>query len=512
MSVTTSPGSVGRILGIVPSIVILAVIAGVGAWGWKADWKLPKSGGDEEKKDADWCETHNVPDAICVTCHPELMPRGEAFGWCRIHGVHECPLCHPEVAQLDAPYPVSEEDRLRSKAALNFAPRADNGRKDKLHERLIQFASIDSYERSRVEVFPAFQGPIAETAEVHGEITHDPGRVAHISSRAAGSVWKVFRHLGDSVKEGDLLALVEASAVGQAKAEYLQAIAQLDVRIKTRAAMDLNVVPAPTVSAADAAIRDGRIKLASARQALINLGLPVPADDLKGLSDEQADERVHFLGLPSNLVKSLDPRTTSSNLLPVRAPIGGTVTSRDVVVGEVVDPAKMLFEVVDNSVVWLTVGVRNEDAFRVRVNETKVRFEPDGNVGEVEGAVAWISTEADHKTRTVKVRVNLPNPSGKLRANTFGHGRVVLRDEPLATLVPRDAVHVEGGNHYLFVRDKRFRQNGTPKVFHVRTVRVGAIDERNVEIIAGVLPGELVATRNSTMLMAELLRGKIGEG
>jgi cobalt-zinc-cadmium efflux system membrane fusion protein len=112
----------------------------------------------------------------------------------------------------------------------------------------------------------------------------------------------------------------------------------------------------------------------------------------------------------------------------------------------------------------------------------------------------------------VKVRVNLPNLEGKLRANTFGHGHVVLREEPNAILVPTQAVHVEGGNSYLFVRDKDFRKEGAPKVFHTRTVRVGARDERNTEIIAGVLPGELVATKNSTMIMAELLRGKIGEG
>ena len=64
----------------------------------------------------------------------------------------------------------------------------------------------------------------------------------------------------------------------------------------------------------------------------------------------------------------------------------------------------------------------------------------------------------------------------------------------------------------MFVRDRRFRQEGQPKVFHTRTVRVGARDERHTEIIAGVLPGELVATKNSTIIMAELLRGKIGEG
>ena len=510
---SASPPGIGRrLLAQVPVVLVLAGLAALGVWGMAHDWKLPLSGRDDEKKDESWCEAHNVPKDICVECQPELMPRGEPFGWCRIHGVHECPLCHPEVAQVDNPYPVSEEDRVRAKAALAFAPRPDIGRKDKLHERRIQFASLAAYDRSGVEVSPAFQGKIAETAEVHGEITHDPGRVAHVSSRAAGAVWKVFKHLGDPVKEGDLLALVEAAAVGQAKAEYLQALTQLDVRTKTRAQMDPAVVPPPTITAADAAVREARIKVVSSRQALINLGLPVPADDFKGLSDEQVAERVHFLGLPADFAKGLDPRSTSNNLLPVRAAIGGTVTSRDVVAGDVVEPTKMLFEVVDNSVLWLAVGIRNEDVAKVQIGQTSVQFQPDGYVGDVQGTVAWVSSEADHKTRTVKLRVNLPNPDGKLRANTFGHGKVVLREEPNAILVPSEAIHIEGGNRYLFVRDRNFRKEGAPKVFHTRTVRVGARDERNTEIIAGVLPGELVATKNSTMIMAELLRGKIGEG
>src|SRR5262249_2007899 len=157
-------------------------------------------------------------------------------------------------------------------------------------ERRIQFASLAAYDRSGVEVSPAYQGKILETAAVHGEITHDPGRVAHVSSRSPGAVWKVFKHLGDPVKEGDLLALVEAAAVGQAKADYLQALTQLDVRTKSRAQMDAAVVPPPTITAADAAVREARIKVISARQALINLGLPVAADDFKGLSDEQLAE------------------------------------------------------------------------------------------------------------------------------------------------------------------------------------------------------------------------------
>jgi len=508
----TSGSPFFRLIGQLPTLLVLVALAGVGYWGMKHEWKLPDASTQSDSKDESWCSAHNVPEDICVECRPYLMSRGEPFGFCRIHGVHECPWCHPEIAELDSPYKVSAADLASAKAAIEFSARSQNGQKDKLHERRIQFASLDAFDRSGVEIYPAFKGKIAERSAVHGEIIHDPSRVAHVSSRAPGSVFKVFKHLGEAVYENELLALVETSAVGLAKADYQQWLSQLDVRVQTRNKMDATVVPGPTILAADSAIREARLKLASARQALINLGLHLPTDDFKGLTDEEVAERLHFLGIPEDNLRGLNLRTTSNNLLPIRPQIAGTITSRDIVAGEVVDPMKSLFEVVDNSVVWLTVGVRNEDVSKLRLNQTKIVFEPDGQQKPVEGVVAWISSEADHKTRTVRVRVNLDNKDAKLRANTFGHGHVILREDENALLVPNQAVHIEGGNNYIFVRDRRFREEGYPKVFHTRTVRVGANDDRYTEIIAGVLPGEMVATKNSTLIMAELLRGKIGEG
>jgi len=71
------------------------------------------------------------------------------------------------------------------------------------------------------------------------------------------------------------------------------------------------------------------------------------------------------------------------------------------------------------------------------------------------GTLNWISTSADLKTRTVKARVDLANSDGHLRANIFGTGRIVLRDEPRAVLVPRTALHWDGCCHIVFVRDKK---------------------------------------------------------
>ena len=91
------------------------------------------------------------------------------------------------------------------------------------------------------------------------------------------------------------------------------------------------------------------------------------------------------------------------------------------------------------------------------------------------GKLVWISTTADQQTRMVTVRAELPNPKGQLRNETFGAGRIVLREEQEAIVVPNEAIHWEGCCHVVFVRDKGyFDSKDSPKVFHVRTVRLGA--------------------------------------
>ena len=115
-------------------------------------------------------------------------------------------------------------------------------------------------------------------------------------------------------------------------------------------------------------------------------------------------------------------------------------------------------------------------------------------------------------TRTVKVRVDLPNPDRRLRANTFGTGRIVLRDEPKAIVVPSEAIHSDGTCSVVFVRDKNFFTPGAPKIFHVRAVRPGVKDGATTEIIAGLLPGEVIASKNSVVLEAQLLKGNLGAG
>ena len=508
-----------------PAALAVGCVIGVVALGQATHWKLPKASalrGEAKVGEDDWCKEHGVPESICVECDPALLPRGRSYGWCKQHGVHECPHCHPDVAQLPSPPVVTDADRGRAARSLAFAPRDENAPKCRQHLRRLQLPSDEIATRLGLGFARVTRGQVEEVITAPGEITYDPTRVARVTARAGGTVWRVDRQIGDRVRRGDVLALIDSAEVGRAKAEFQQALVQLGLRRETLAKlkpMAGSTVPGKDVQAAEAAVEESEVRVLLAGESLANLGMPIRADDVRGLSPADLAGRMQFLGLPDALAKEFVGKTGSSNLLPVTAPLDGEVVARSAVRDEATEPTRPLFVVADATRMWLTLRVRPEDVGRVKPGQP-VRFRHPGHDGPVawdSGTVAWVSPAADEKTRTVPVRVDLPNPSDRHHANTFGTAEVVLRAENDALVVPSGAVHWEGCCHVVFVRDKDYEKPGAPKVVHVRKVRPGAKDVPTpagpvTEVAAGVFPGEWVAVTNSGIFRSELLKNDLGAG
>jgi len=503
-----------------PAVAVIAILAGLAMWGYRTDWTLPKFSalvGREEAEPEDWCSEHSVPESLCIECNASLGSPIKDYGWCAEHGIAQCPLHHPEVAQLKVTPKITPADMQRAQRALVLAPRVENNSRCGLHQRRIQFASLEALDKAGVDIAVVHERPVVEAVVANGEILYDQTRMAHLSSRAPGTIWQVDRQVGERVTAGEILLLVDAAEVGRAKSEFQQALAQVRLKqtnVERMAPLAENgSIPDRQVREASAALQDARIKLLGAQQALVNLGLPVKAQDFADLDAQEIALRMQFLGLPEKIAAQLDAESTTSNLLPLKSPLDGIVVERNVVPGEVVDTATKLFTVADVSRMWLTLDVRQDDAKYLSLGQP-VLFRPSDSKSEpeIKGTLAWISTEADDQTRTVKVRVNLPNADGRLRANTFGTGRIVLREEAKAIVVPSEAIHWDGACHVVFVRDKNFLQPDAPKIFHVRAVRPGVKENDTTEIIAGLLPGEVIASKNSVVLEAQLLKTNLGAG
>lgn len=505
-------GTFARTLAKMPGVLAFTLLFALFVWGSRTGWKFPKFSSRTAEAAAekeDWCKEHNVPESICVECREGLLPRSRVYGWCEVHGVPECPEHHPDLAQVNGKPQLPKYDTA---AAIAVMPRAENERSCKLHERRLQLASLDAVKKAGIDIAVVSEQFMGEYVTANGEITFDPVKTSRVSSSVSGRVWWIEKQVGQPVQENEILALVDAAEVGRAKAEFRLGLSQLEVRRKVleRLKASTGVVAEARVAEGEADVQEAQMRVLGAEQALEILGLPVDAESFRGLTPAQVAQRIRTLGLPDESPSFL-MATAPSNLLPLRAPQNGSLITRNVVKGEFIETSKVLFVVADARTMWLTLHVRQEDAKRIRLKQM-VRVNVGGDTKELTGEIDWISAEVDDKTRTVPVRAMLANESGQLRNNTFVSGRIAIREEANAVVVPVGAVHWDGSCHIVFARDKNFLSSDSPKVYHVRKVVTGARTDKLVELLAGVLPGEVVVTKGSAALRAELLKADLGEG
>jgi cobalt-zinc-cadmium efflux system membrane fusion protein len=164
------------------------------------------------------------------------------------------------------------------------------GSRCKHYQRRIQFASVEAIDKAGIDIAVAQESPIVEAISASGEVLYDQTHLARLTSRVTGTMWRVEKQVGAAVRKGDILALVDSAQVGRSKADFLQAISQLrlaetNVERLQPLARD-GAVAGKLLREAESALQEAQIKLLGAQQALVNLGLPVAADEFSILNTQ----------------------------------------------------------------------------------------------------------------------------------------------------------------------------------------------------------------------------------
>jgi cobalt-zinc-cadmium efflux system membrane fusion protein len=334
--------------------------------------------------------------------------------------------------------------------------------------------------KNPVKVAAAELAKLAGDIQVVGTVAFHEDHFAVVGPLVPGRISKLVAGVGDKVKRGQVIAEVESSDVGQARAELVSARARF-------AAADANLKRETDLA---------EKKISSVREREVAHALWVT--EQAGV--KAALMRLRAIGLSQAEIEEAEKHTVGGRV-QMRAPISGTVIERKVTLGEAVERATDAFKIADTTHVWVSLDLYEKDLARVHVSQ-EVELRTDSRPGELfRGRVAFIVPVIDEATRTAKVRLEFPNPHGVLHAGQLVTARIIA-DPKLATnevlAVPRSAIEQVEGKTVVFVK--------AGEAFERRNVLLGTSGGDRVEIRKGLSAGELVAVDGAFLLKSELLR------
>ncbi len=449
-----------------------------------------------------WCNEHGVYEDECYICHPELKDKAAAdkdheHAPGDDHGDHEDAATQKPAVDSHDDHGDHGHDHGSAADGLfckeHNLPEAECGncRPDALAtvpvgEGLkVRFASNESISKAGVEVGTPTNSRATAQREFLGQVTFNRNQLAGITPLTDGVVIDVSKDVGQRVEAGEVLATLRAPAISEVRREYATAQAEAGLASQTLAReKDLykrEISARQDLEAAQAAVAVHQSAIEEARQHLLTLGLS--KEEINDVLSGKRDEPV----------------------LPLRAPIAGTIITRDASRGKAAKTEHTLFEIADMSTMWFEFSVP-EDQLASIVPGTKIGARFDAYPGvSFDGEVQWIAAAVDPQTRAIKARAVLANPQAMLKDGLFGRATIAGAASADGLSVPATAIQDVDGRPVVF---RKLEDD----LFETRPVEIGATDGGNVLVLAGLDASYSVVTQGSYIVKSELLKARLGAG
>jgi len=331
---------------------------------------------------------------------------------------------------------------------------------------------------ARLIIDPAGKRTLALHLITAGRVAFDEGRVAHVFSPVSGRVTKVVAALGQRVRKGDPLAVIESPDLGSAWSDLLKARADLTAA-EHEFQRQKELFEHRASAERDYETAQGNAQKARAEVERAQLRL-------KMLHASEASSATQEFVLRSPISGEIVNRTATPGL-----EVQGMLSSANTVIE--------LFTVGDIDRVWIWGDIYERDLGKVRrgqqVAMTSVTY--PGRV--IQGTVDFVGDTLDPQTRTAKVRCAVTNPGHLLKPEMYVTLSVEFeRRETLA--LPRTAVVRSGDRQTVYVEEGK-TEDGRAR-FHERAIELGEADDGWVGIRSGLASGERVVVSGSILLSA----------
>jgi Cu(I)/Ag(I) efflux system membrane fusion protein len=312
--------------------------------------------------------------------------------------------------------------------------------------------SLDKIQRTGVKTEKVEARPIIRSVRAVGRVEHDETLLTIVTVRSDGYIEDLFvNKTGQHVKKGEPLFRLYSSQIQLAQSDLIVAMRNTEGR------------------------RTG------------------PEAD-KGL--EGAMLRLRNLGVPQSRIDDVRKTNTNPRTIDWPAPATGDVIEKKVINGQRVVAGDELYRIADHSRVWIIADVAESDIGSIEVDSAaKVTVRADLGA-PIEGKVTFIYPELKSETRTVPVRIEIPNPKGRLKTSMYADVVFNAGKATPVTAVPANAVIDSGTRQVVLVAKGEGR-------FAPRAVKIGGRGDGYVEIVNGLKVGEEVVTSATFLIDAE---------
>jgi cobalt-zinc-cadmium efflux system membrane fusion protein len=323
--------------------------------------------------------------------------------------------------------------------------------------------------------------PIETVIRTTGIVKPHPDREAQVSSRVSGKIVGLTARVGDAVRKGQWLAEVQSAEIQKLQVDLMQAENKLILAKADLERMQM-------LFESKIAAKKDLIAAQNQHQTVLN--------EIGGLR-----QQLIFLGLPESAVRQAQVEKSVSTL-PIVAPLNGVVAERSIMLGETVEPSKVIFKILDLSIVSVEGNAFEEALPKLKIGQT-VRIRLASYSGDVfTGKILRFSPTLDPQKRTVQLWAEVVNPAGKLKPNLFAEMDVVVGGSGEVLAIPLAALIKTEGETFVFVEEK-----GS---FRRADVILGGKDDRYVEVKKGLLPGERVVTDGKQQIYTKSLMARQG--
>ncbi len=319
--------------------------------------------------------------------------------------------------------------------------------------------------QSQIGIAPATAGELDAVIPASAMVEAMPDAEAVLTARAPGTVTRILTRIGDPVRRGDTLALIESRDASQIAADRAAASARVTLAGR-QAARERSLLAQGVSARADYEAAQAALAVAQADAGR--------ADAAAGAVRLAADGRS----------------------VAVVSPVAGRVTAAPANLGQYVAAETELFRVADPRRLQITASLPAADAPRVRTGDRVELTTGDGRT--ILGRVRASTGIVDAETRAATVVITPVAGGGTLAPGQTAQARIFATGGATkgGVLVPQDAVQTVGARSVVFVR--------TPTGFRARAVQVGSRSGGLVAILSGLAAGTPIATTNAFLLKAEI--------